>query len=49
MRAVDCRPAIDSLTRKANEAVTGASGDPDAYRRLLCVGTPRNDLLALLD
>ena len=41
LRAVDCRPAIDPLTRKGNEVVTGASGDPDAYRRLLRVGTPR--------
>lgn len=30
--AVDCHPAIDPLTRKANDVVTGASGDSAAYQ-----------------
>jgi hypothetical protein len=49
LRAVDRRPAIDPLTRKANDAVTGASGDPAAYLRLLRAATPRDKLLALLN
>ena len=48
LRAVDRRPAIDPLTRKANNVVTGASGDPDIYLRLLRAATPRGNLLKLL-